>query len=148
MRGRAVVAIAIMLALSACTDEDVEPSITQSESEDASDTAAPSEPPEETAEPEPEVAGSVTFVGTDEVSWEETDLTAPPGMVELVISCGDTIAHTIAIEDIRGGAALAGCSGGGDDNDEVVELAAGTYTFFCSIGNHRQQGMEGTLTVG
>lgn len=148
MRGRAVVAIAIMLALSACSGEDVEPTVAPTESEEASDAAAASEPPEETAEPEPEVAGSVTLVGTDEVTWEESELTAPPGMVQLVISCGDTVAHTVAIEDIRGGAALAGCSGGGDDNDEVVELAAGTYTFFCSIGNHRQQGMEGTLTVG
>jgi plastocyanin len=34
--------------------------------------------------------------------------------------------------------------------DAVVEFVAdkaGTFTYYCSVGNHRQQGMEGTLIV-
>lgn len=34
--------------------------------------------------------------------------------------------------------------------EEVVQFVAdkvGTYEFYCSVGNHRAQGMEGTLTV-
>ncbi len=35
----------------------------------------------------------------------------------------------------------------GDSADLTVTLAPGTYEIYCPIGNHRQMGMEGTLTV-
>jgi plastocyanin len=35
-----------------------------------------------------------------------------------------------------------------DSAELTVELAAGSYTMFCPIGNHRDQGMEGTVVVG
>ena len=31
--------------------------------------------------------------------------------------------------------------------DLSVDLEAGEYTYYCPVGSHRQQGMEGTLTV-
>jgi plastocyanin len=37
---------------------------------------------------------------------------------------------------------------GGETTELTVELAAGEYELYCPVGNHRQQGMEGTLVVG
>jgi plastocyanin len=36
---------------------------------------------------------------------------------------------------------------GGQTTTLGVTLKAGTYTIYCPVGNHRQQGMEGELTV-
>ena len=38
--------------------------------------------------------------------------------------------------------------GPGETAELTVELEAGEYVFYCPVGNHRDQGMEGTLTVG
>jgi plastocyanin len=35
----------------------------------------------------------------------------------------------------------------GESAELTVELAAGSYTIYCPIGNHREQGMEGTVVV-
>ena len=38
-------------------------------------------------------------------------------------------------------------AGDGDTDAKKVDLKPGKYVFYCDIQNHRQQGMEGTLTV-
>jgi plastocyanin len=37
---------------------------------------------------------------------------------------------------------------GGETTELTVDLKAGEYEFYCPVGNHREQGMEGTLVVG
>ena len=37
---------------------------------------------------------------------------------------------------------------GGETTELTVDLAAGEYELYCPVGNHREQGMEGTLVVG
>lgn len=37
--------------------------------------------------------------------------------------------------------------GTGSQASSKIDLKPGTYTFYCSLPGHRQQGMEGTLTV-
>ena len=36
----------------------------------------------------------------------------------------------------------------GESGELTVELGAGTYELYCPIGNHREQGMEGSVEVG
>ena len=38
--------------------------------------------------------------------------------------------------------------GPGESAELTVELEEGEYELYCPVGNHREQGMEGTLTVG
>ena len=38
--------------------------------------------------------------------------------------------------------------GGGDSADVTLDLADGEYEIYCPVSNHREMGMEGTLTVG
>ena len=37
--------------------------------------------------------------------------------------------------------------GKGGKSTATADLKAGTYDFYCPVGNHRAQGMEGKLTV-
>lgn len=55
-----------------------------------------------------------------------------------------TVMHDFVIDEF--GVATAELAPG---QEEIVEFTprAGTYNYYCSIGNHRQLGMEGTLTV-
>lgn len=92
-------------------------------------------------------AGAVTFVGTDDVAWESESVSTSAGSNELTLECGDAVPHGLAIEGVQDGAELAACEGGGT-GDATVDLEAGDYTFFCTVDGHREQGMEGTLTVG
>lgn len=38
-------------------------------------------------------------------------------------------------------------STGGSDSFEFTADKTGTFAYYCSVGNHREQGMEGVLTV-
>lgn len=81
-------------------------------------------------------------------TFDKESLRAKPGAVTVTMDNprGNQAPHTVAIE-----------GSGVDEAGEVVqpgseatvtaEVEAGEYTFYCPVGNHRQQGMEGTLTV-
>ena len=77
------------------------------------------------------------------LSYDKTELTAPAGEVTIDYENPSSTPHNVTIE-------------GTDAATETImeaqtsistELEAGEYTFFCSVGQHRQAGMEGTLTV-
>jgi uncharacterized cupredoxin-like copper-binding protein len=82
------------------------------------------------------------------LSFTKKDLTAQAGKVTITMDnpSSDQMPHAIAIE------------GNGVDKDGQVvqpggkstvsvDLKPGKYTFYCPVGQHRQAGMEGTLTV-
>ena len=52
--------------------------------------------------------------------------------------------HAVAIDGVDG---VTETVTGADAPPLTVTLEAGEYTFFCPVGNHRADGMEGTLTV-
>lgn len=53
--------------------------------------------------------------------------------------------HALALE---GAEVTSDQIGAGESTELTAELEPGSYTMFCPVGNHREQGMEGTLVVG
>ena len=111
---------------------------------------APAEtaPADTGTETETEAAGGGALqVTADEtaIAWEPTELSAPAGSVTITLdNPSQTQPHNIVLEGVEDGSSDTIT----DSSTEVTaELEAGEYTYFCSVGGHRQQGMEGTLTV-
>ena len=76
------------------------------------------------------------------LKFDKTDLQAKAGTITINFdNQSDSTPHAVEVE--------------GKSSDTVtkaktsvtVDLQPGTYTYFCPVGNHRQEGMEGTLTV-
>jgi len=53
--------------------------------------------------------------------------------------------HNFVIDEL--GVSTKTIPGGGSDTVEFTAGKSGTFTFYCAVGNHRQQGMEGELNV-
>lgn len=96
-----------------------------------------------------------TQASGETVQISETEFKLDPASVKLdaagtytfhVVNDGGTT-HALEIEG-EGVEEESDELGPGDSADVTVELKAGTYELYCPIGNHREQGMEGTLTVG
>lgn len=75
-------------------------------------------------------------------------------MEEITVTEGDTVTINLTSSDgfhdwvvDEFGAATEKIREGGNTSVTFVADAAGTYEFYCSVGNHRAQGMVGTLIV-
>ena len=92
-------------------------------------------------------AGSGEGGGQVEVSLTEFAIT--PASVgtggSLQVVNDGAVAHNVTIEDTD--LKTADLNSGDDEVLELGDLAAGTYTMFCSIAGHREAGMEAELTV-
>jgi plastocyanin len=79
------------------------------------------------------------------ISWEPTDLNAQAGDVTIELVNQSSTPHAIEVEG----------NGVEEESDTVtgsnatlnVNLEPGEYEFYCPVGDHREEGMEGTLTV-
>jgi plastocyanin len=80
------------------------------------------------------------------LKFDKSDLTAKAGKVTITMDNPSDLPHAIEIEGngveeegktvTKGGKSIA-----------TADLKAGTYDFYCPVGNHRAAGMEGKLTV-
>lgn len=101
--------------------------------------------------PPPESSSSemreITVVGS-EFNFNPSSLNLKAGeKVKLTFKNEGNIAHNFVIksENLNVDTEIIG-----PGETKVIDLtapSAGTYTFFCSVGNHRASGMEGTLKV-
>jgi plastocyanin len=81
------------------------------------------------------------------IAYDKTELDSAPGKVTIDFTNPAPLEHDVAIES-EGGEEIADSELIAEGKTSVsTELAAGTYTFFCTVPGHREAGMEGTLTV-
>lgn len=87
---------------------------------------------------------TVTVEARD-VSYDITGITAPAGSLEVNLIEIGTLSHTLVVEGVQGFRLTVTLAAKNDSG--TVDLAAGTYAYYCDIPGHRGQGMEGTLTI-
>ena len=94
-------------------------------------------------------SGSTVNLTATEYKFTPSDGTVKSGKVTFnEMNMGHTT-HSLEIEDVTPGhdQKLEGSVTPGQNGTLAVNLKPGKYTFYCPIDNHRQMGMEGTITV-
>jgi plastocyanin len=79
------------------------------------------------------------------ISWEPADLSAAAGTVTIRLVNESDVPHAVEVEG--NGVEEESETITGSETELTVDLEAGEYVFYCPVGQHRQNGMEGTLTV-
>jgi plastocyanin len=77
--------------------------------------------------------------------FDATALTAKAGKVTVKFSNPSSVPHGVTIDG--NGTESASDVVTGADTSFSVDLKPGKYTFYCPVGDHRAEGMQGTLTV-
>jgi plastocyanin len=80
-----------------------------------------------------------------EISWEPADLSAPAGNVTINLVNESDVPHAVEVEGNGVEEESETITAG--ETELSVDLEPGEYVFYCPVGQHRQNGMEGTLTV-
>ena len=155
-----LIAIAIPLTLAACGGDDSSSSTTAA----ASDTGASSTTEASTTEDSSaddsggddssgasdsgSSGGSGGTVAISETEYKLTpsDPTTKAGSVTFDVSNDGGTVHDLEIEG-NGVEEETEPIGAGSSAKLTADLKPGTYEIYCNIDSHREQGMEGTLTV-
>ena len=92
--------------------------------------------------------GTVNLTATD-YKFNPSDPTLKAGQVTFNEKNDGQTTHSLEIEDVTPGhdQKLDGDVAPGQSGTLTVNLKPGKYEFYCPIDNHRQMGMEGTITV-
>jgi plastocyanin len=105
----------------------------------------PKQPAQE-EEPAEEPAADVVLVGTADFRFEPQEVQAEAGTISVALT-SEGGPHTFTLELEGEQETVAQVFAPGQTDVGEVELEAGTYTFYCTIPGHLEEGMEGTLTV-
>jgi plastocyanin len=131
------------LTLAACGGGDDESSSGGSEAT-ATETATPTETATEASGGGDTLQLAAPADGS--LKFDKTELTAKAGSVTIDFDNPSSVPHAVTVEG-------NGIEEKGTDtitkskSSVTLDLKPGTYEFYCPVGNHRDQGMEGKLTV-
>jgi plastocyanin len=93
-------------------------------------------------------AGGAVRVVAKEYSFDpSTIVMKQPGTLRLTLDNRGSLAHDIKVE--KDGRVIGGTPPfpAGESRSASVRLASGTYEFICTVGDHAELGMKGTLKV-
>lgn len=91
------------------------------------------------------VAGEIEVKGNEySFSPKSIDLKAVE-TVNIKFTNAGNLPHNLVVSGLN--AQTQVLNPGGEETIKVTAPKAGTYAFYCSVGNHRQLGMEGKLEV-
>jgi plastocyanin len=80
------------------------------------------------------------------LKFDKTSLSTKPGKVTVVLDNPSDVPHAIEVEG-KGVEEEGKTVGKGGVSKVTVDLKPGEYEYYCPVGNHKQAGMEGALTV-
>jgi plastocyanin len=102
---------------------------------------------EAASEETPAAGGEVEIVLTD-FALEPGSLSLDPGAYTVrVVNEGDSV-HALKVDGPGGELETADIAPGGSAELALDLSEPGEYELTCPVGDHRERGMEGTLTVG
>ncbi len=82
-----------------------------------------------------------------QLAYTTTTATAKAGDVTIDFTNKQPLEHDVAIENSNGEVVGQTELVAEGSTSAPVKLKPGTYHYFCTVPGHREQGMEGTLTV-
>jgi plastocyanin len=91
--------------------------------------------------------GSVSVVGKEYSFDPSTIEVSGPGTLHLTLVNKGSLAHDLKVE--KDGRVIGGTPAftAGERRSASVRLARGSYEFLCTVGDHAELGMKGTLKV-
>jgi len=135
---------ALALGVAGCGSDDNSGS--DSNASTPASTPAPAASTPATSTPASSAAGKPVAVDATEFKFTPSTLTAKSGEVTFDLKNSGGAPHALEIEG-HGVEEETKTINGGESATLKVNLKPGKYEFYCPVDGHRQQGMEGTLTV-
>jgi len=135
--GALMVVVAGLLGLAGCGDDDSSSTASTSSTESTDTTASGGGGG----------SGETVDISETEFAIDPSDVKTKAGTVTFDVSNDGEIPHTLEIEGNGVEEELEPDLAGGESGTLEVDLKAGDYEMYCPIANHREEGMEGTITV-
>jgi plastocyanin len=135
-----------VLGLTACTDDGGDAGSPAPEEAAPEETEGGGEDGGEDAEDGEEAAPETITVTAEEMMFTGIPENMFSGTVDVVFENLGAAEHDLVVEEL-GDEQVIPVTPGGESATGSVTLEPGTYTFYCSVGDHRQMGMEVTVTV-
>ena len=92
--------------------------------------------------------GEVVEVVLSEFAIEPASFSLDPGSYTFHVVNDGSVVHALEVEGPSGEVETAELEPGASADLEVDVSEPGEYEIYCPVGGHRDQGMEGTITVG